>query len=144
MEEAWTFPERILYSHALMNRLEAFSGAILDSGRDGVQVHASHFSRPPSLTVAEGGLYSRLLLEDGQDVFSCACLRSSLARGTRLGRCLMTRRNFPDVWYKSKKEFAHLSSFMSVFASLVLFTFDVCLSNRCTRTWWVGGIECAR
>ena len=54
-----------------MNYMLAFTGAILDSRRDGVQVHASHFSRPPSLTVAEGGLYSRLLLEDGQDVFSC-------------------------------------------------------------------------
>ena len=40
-------------------------------------MHASHFSRPPSLTVAEGGLYSRLLLEDGQDGFPgdlrCSC-----------------------------------------------------------------------
>ena len=59
-------------------------------------------------------------------MFSCACLRSSLARGTRLGRCLMTRRNFPDVRYKSKKRSVHLSSLLSASASLVLSTFDVC------------------
>ena len=68
-----------------MNRVNVFTGAILDSRRDGVQVHASHFSRPPSLTVAEGGLYSRLLLEDGQDEFSgglrCSC--GLLAHGSR-------------------------------------------------------------
>ena len=100
----WICSERNFYSHALMDCVKAFTGAILVSRRDGVLMHASHFSRPPSLTVAEGGSYSRLLLEDGQDAFSCACLRSSLARGTRLGRCLMTRRNFPDVWYKTKKK----------------------------------------
>ena len=44
MEEAWTFHERNLYSRALMNRVKTFTGAILDSRRDGVQVHASHFS----------------------------------------------------------------------------------------------------
>ena len=68
-EEAWICSERNFYSHALMDCVKAFTGAILVSRRDGVQVHASHFSRPPSLTAAEGGLYSRLLLEDGQDVF---------------------------------------------------------------------------
>ena len=36
--------------------------------------------------------------------FSLSCLLSSLARGTRPGRGLWTRRNFPDVWYKSKKK----------------------------------------
>ena len=48
---------------------EVLSGAILDSRRDGVQVHACHFSHPPSLTVAEGTLYSCLYEEDGQDGF---------------------------------------------------------------------------
>ena len=69
MEEAWTFHERNLYSRALTNRVNVFTGAILDSRRDGVQVHIQPLSRPPSLTVAEGGLYSRLFVEDGQDVF---------------------------------------------------------------------------
>ena len=68
-----------------MDCVKAFTGAILVSRRDGVQMHASHFSRPPSLTVAEGGLYSRLLLEDGQDEFSgglrCSC--GLLAHGSR-------------------------------------------------------------
>ena len=36
--------------------------------------------------------------------FPFTCLRSGLARGSRLGRGLLTRRNFPDVWYKSKKK----------------------------------------
>ena len=31
---------------------------------------------------------------------------------TCLGRCLVTRRNFPDVWYKSKKLRTHLSSYV--------------------------------
>ena len=59
-----------------MNYMLAFTGAILDSRRDGVQVHASHFSRPPSLTVAEGGLYSRLFffLRTAKTNFLVACV----------------------------------------------------------------------
>ena len=68
-EEAWTCSERNFYSHALMDWLKAFTGAILVSRRDGVQVHASHLSRPPSLTVAEGGLYSRLLWRTAKTCF---------------------------------------------------------------------------
>ena len=73
-----------------MNCVKAFTGAILDSRRDGVQVHVCHFSHPPSLTVAEGGLYSRLLLEDGHDEFS---------GGLRCGRGLLTHGSlfFPFV-----------------------------------------------
>ena len=161
MEEAWTSLNEILYSRALMNRVKVFTGAILDSRRDGVQVHASHFSRPPSLTVAEGGLYSCLLLEDGHDEFSgglrCGlvllthwspafplCPLSRLARGTRPGRGLWTRRNFPDVWYKSKKKEIPLfhRACLDVFF-LVLFTFDAFVESVFSL-WWVGGIECAR
>ena len=72
-----------------------------------VQVRTCHFSHPPSLTSGRG-LVVQLFHCGGRPrrvflLVSFACLRSSLARGTRLGRCLMTRRNFPDVWYKSKK-----------------------------------------
>ena len=43
MEVAWTFMNEIPCSHALMNCVKIFTGAILDSRRDGVQGHASHF-----------------------------------------------------------------------------------------------------
>ena len=49
-EEVWICSERNFYSHALMDCVKAFTGAILVSRRDGVQMHAGQFSRPPSLT----------------------------------------------------------------------------------------------
>ena len=82
-----------------MNGVNVVTGAILDSRRDGVQVHASHFSRPPSLTVAEGGLYSCLLLEDCQDEISgglrCSCgLRAH-------GSCPFPLRASGAVWLEA-------------------------------------------
>ena len=141
-----------------MNYMLAFTGAILDSRRDGVLVHASHFSRPPSLLEAEGGLYSCSGLEDGQDEsyrpalrwgaayalvsFSLRRLRSVRARGFRLGRSLRTRRNFPVVWYKTKKKsHSFITHVLTCF--LVLFTFDAPV-EPVHSIRWVGGSECAR
>ena len=76
--------------------------------------------------------------------FPFTCLRSCLARGSRLGRGLLTRRNFPDVWYKSKKKRKPIhSSHMSGRAFSVLFTFGAFV-KLVYSLWWAGGIECAR
>ena len=158
----WICSERNFYSHALMDCVKAFTGAILVSRRDGVQMHASHFLPPalpvkwlrvgctviplwrtaktvfwwPALQLRTA--YARVLL------FPSLCLRSSMARGSCLGRCLLTRRNFPDVWYKSKKKRnPTLSSHMSCRVFLVLFTFDAVV-EPVYSLWWVGGFVCAR
>ena len=157
-EEAWTCSERNFYSHALTDWLKAFTGAILVSRRDRGQMHASHFSHPPSLLVAEGGLYSRLLWRTAKTNFLVACvaavacsrtgrvlpftcLRSCSARGSRLGRGLLTRRNFPDVWYKSKKKeksshFDHRTC--RDVLSPVLFTFDALVEPVYSHGGWAG------
>ena len=108
--------------------MKVITRAILDSRRDWVQVHTCHFSHPPSLTSGRGLVVQLFHCGGRPRRFSLACvavvgcsrtglfssmsLRSSLARGTCLGRCLVTRRNFPDVWYKSKKLCTHLSSYV--------------------------------
>ena len=68
----------IPYSHGLMNRVKVLSGAILDSRRDGVQVHASHFSSLP------GGVRCRPDLPSGTTSahrFACAPVTKKLCQG---------------------------------------------------------------
>ena len=72
-------------------------------------------------------------------VLPFTCLRSCLARGSCLGRGLWTRRNFPDVWYKSKKKE------ISLYHRTCLDVLPLCCSrltrssNRCTRFGgWAG------
>ena len=69
-------------------------------------------------------------------------LRSIRARGFRLGRSLRTRRNFPVVWYKTKKKsHSFIAHVLACF--LVLFTFDAPVESV-HSIWWVGGLVCAR
>ena len=72
-------------------------------------------------------------------VLPFTCLLSCLARGSCLGRGLWTRRNFPDVWYKSKKKE------ISLYHRTCLDVLPLCCSrltrssNRCTRFGgWAG------